>query len=267
MAIQTHELIRETRQRAEQLQEIAALGQVLQPTMDRKAILSVVVQECQRLFNADDLMVALPNPNTGELYAVVSHEKGEFRIQPDNRQPIPMTTDVLSAWHDWEEVYISDARTVETPFPMPINIRCMVTIPMLARGQVVGVTRLGSIRPNAYSQTDRAVLQQMLNQVASVLESQDALVQSRRVAQSKSVVNDISSQLQRQLDISAMLDVTAQQLGQALGARRAHPLGELRRGRGVNSHDATNPRILLYSPFARLKQQSRTPDPVCCGGK
>jgi len=46
-------------------------------------------------------------------------------------------------------------------------------------------------------------------------------VQSQRLARSKALVNDISSQLQQQMEIEQLLDVTINELGKALGARKA----------------------------------------------
>jgi GAF domain-containing protein len=93
--------------------------------------------------------------------------------------------------------------------------------PLVSRGRILGVVSVGCIKPNIYSETDVAVFRQMVNQLAVAIENAEAFAQSQRVAKNESLVNDISTQLQRQLDIHSMLDVTVNELGRALGARRA----------------------------------------------
>jgi GAF domain-containing protein len=80
---------------------------------------------------------------------------------------------------------------------------------------------VGSDQPHAYSQTDIGLFNQLVTQFGVVLENIEAYQQSQQTARNESLVNDISAQLQRQLDIQGMLNVTAAELGKAIGARRA----------------------------------------------
>jgi GAF domain-containing protein len=102
-----------------------------------------------------------------------------------------------------------------------ISLRSWLLIPVIGHGSVTGIVSVGSDQPFAYSETDISLFNQLVTQFGVVLENVDAYRQSQQTARNESLVNDISAQLQRQLDIQGMLNVTATELGKAIGARRA----------------------------------------------
>src|SRR5690606_34951185 len=98
--------------------------------------------------------------------------------------------------------------------------RSLMIAPIRVRDRLLGIVNIGSLHPNAYTETDIAVFQQMVNQLATALENAEAFAHSQRVAKNEALINDISAQLQQQMDMQRMLNVTLNELGAALGARR-----------------------------------------------
>src|SRR5690606_7220085 len=101
------------------------------------------------------------------------------------------------------------------------TMRSLVVAPIRSRGQILGTVQIGSHRPHAYSETDVALLQQMITQFTVALENAEAYAQSQRAAKNQALVNTITAQLQRNADVQRMMEVTLEELSRALGARRA----------------------------------------------
>ena len=68
---------------------------------------------------------------------------------------------------------------------------------------------------------NEAAFQQMSNQVAVALSNANAYARSQKVAQNKALANEIVAELQQQTEVESILQVTARELGKALGAKRA----------------------------------------------
>jgi hypothetical protein len=79
---------------------------------------------------------------------------------------------------------------------------------------------VGAIALDAFTETDIAVFQQIVNQMAVAMDNAQTYTQSQRVARNKSLTNEISVQLQRQSDIHQMVNLTLNEVGRAIGARR-----------------------------------------------
>jgi GAF domain-containing protein len=61
----------------------------------------------------------------------------------------------------------------------------------------------------------------MTNQLAVAIANAETYSQSQRLARNKVKANEIIAHLQQQADVTSILQVTAQELGKALGAKRA----------------------------------------------
>jgi GAF domain-containing protein len=82
-------------------------------------------------------------------------------------------------------------------------------------------TEIGSLQDSAFSATDVAAFRQMTNQLAVAYANAETYSQSQRLARNKVQANEIIAHMQQQADVNAILHVTAQELGKALGAKRA----------------------------------------------
>jgi GAF domain-containing protein len=96
----------------------------------------------------------------------------------------------------------------------------LLAMPLTNRGRALGVMTVGSDQLDAYSDTDIALFQQLVNQMAVAIDNARAYTQSQRVAQNKTLANEISVQLQHQNDITKMIDLTMKEVGRAIGAKR-----------------------------------------------
>jgi transcriptional regulator with GAF, ATPase, and Fis domain len=95
-------------------------------------------------------------------------------------------------------------------------------IPIMFAGEALGVLFVQDMhREHRYSQEDAQLLGTLASQVGVVVRNTRLLEMSRRQAQHERLVNEISDRIRRAADMHSILKTTADELGQALGARRA----------------------------------------------
>lgn len=221
VGLQNIRLLNEARRQAERLQRASTFGQSLQSTLDLAAILETALTESGQILPIDRMSIALVGDEDGVLRTIAMYANGENYLTLTNGAPVLNPGSIIArAWEREEFIHIADtlqeAGNVEIP-----EVRSLMIMPMILGVQSLGTVTVGCERPYAYSETDVAVFRQMASQLAAAVENAAAFARSQRIAKNEGLVNDISAQLQQQIDIQSMLNVAANELGRALGARRA----------------------------------------------
>jgi len=207
---------------AEQMQQITAFSQSVQATLDIESILRLVLEKSSQMLPHDRMSITLFNESTGKLHVVARYMEGEMFIDLDTEDVGRTEGTVLGhAWETRQFIYIPD-QTIDPNFPEPgTTYRALMVMPIQTGNRSYGTVNIGAKQANAYSETDMAVFVQMVNQFAVALENAQTYAQSMQIARNKALVNEITSQLQTQRDIDTMLNITAKEVGKALGAKRA----------------------------------------------
>ncbi len=221
LALQNRRLVIEAEQRASQLQRIAAFNQKAQTSLDIKHTLETMINEASQMMPQNQISISLLDQADHQLKVVAQRTDGRLRISMNDGDVIPLTGHMQTVWEKAEPLFIPDLRTVTPNMDASVTLRSWLLIPVIGHGTVAGIVSVGSDHPYAYSETDISLFSQLVTQFGVVLDNVDAYRQSQQTARNESLVNDISAQLQRQLDIQGMLNVTAAELGKAIGARRA----------------------------------------------
>lgn len=216
-------LLSDAQRRAEQLQRIATFSQSLQAALDPAAILESMLTVSAQMLPVERMQIALYDETARVLHVAAHSEGGKVEVNLASGTEIPLA-DTLEGdvWDSGQMLYINDmensphrARTSET------SAASLLIAPFRLRGRVAGLIRITGSEQQAFSETDVALFQQMLTQFAVTMQNSEAYAQSQRAAQNQALVNDITAQLQRNSDIQQMLEISLQELGKALGARRA----------------------------------------------
>jgi GAF domain-containing protein len=100
------------------------------------------------------------------------------------------------------------------------GVRSMLMLPLRLRGQLRGIVQIGSQHTYSYSETDVALLQQLIAQFAIALENSEAFALSQRAARNQAMVNEIAAQYQELTTVDELLRVTLEGLSKSLGAQR-----------------------------------------------
>jgi len=221
IALQNRRLASEAERRAAQLQRIAVFNQKAQASLDIGSTLEILMSEASQMLPQNQMSISLFDKAYGELKVVAQRTDDNLHMTVRDGDVIPLTGHMRTVWEKAEPLYIPDLRSVTHEMDAGITLRSWLLIPVIGHGSVVGIVSVGSDHAYAYSETDISLFSQLVTQFGVVLENVDAYRQSEQTARNESLVNDISAQLQRQLDIQGMLNVTAAELGKAIGARRA----------------------------------------------
>jgi GAF domain-containing protein len=219
IGLQNIRLLTDAQRRAEQLQHITGFSQSVQATLDLGTIFNIVMAETAQTITQDRITIAIYDPISSVLRVAARRENGSASIRLEGGDILLAEGYIADVWGSWELLHIPDSSAMAGY--VEGDTRSRLLVPILSRGRILGLVMVEAYRPHAYSETDVAVFQQMMNQLAIAIENAEAYNQSLKVAKNEALVNDISTRLQRQIDLQSMMDVAVNELGRALGARRA----------------------------------------------
>lgn len=227
MTLRNIRQLRNTQRQAAQLQELALLNQNIQTELEAETILKTGVETLPRILEADHIAVYVMSGES-QPPELLFTKVGEALEKHSNRSlKATEQTSLGAVIKGRDMIALSDANLGDTRFTLDAEPRSVLASPLFARGVIVGVIEIATARAYAYEDTDAVVFRQFATQLSIALENAQAYNQSQRVARSKALVNEISSQMQQQQEFEDVLNVTIEQLGRALGARK----GRIRLGK------------------------------------
>ncbi len=223
LSLQKLRLYADSQRQATQIQRINAFGQSVQATQDLSTILGYAMDTLQTITRYDYAAVYVYDRQHHVLGMMSRSQHGDTTIF-DAPQPVKegVNTLISQVWSDYEAQQVNDL-DANTLWNHPLRgvIRSVIALPLMSSGRSFGVLEVAQNIPSAYSLADMGVVRQMANQMAVALDNADALVRSQQQTRIKSRANEITAQLQQQIDMESMLRVTVQEVGRALGAKRA----------------------------------------------
>lgn len=101
------------------------------------------------------------------------------------------------------------------------NTRSEMAIPLLYRGELLGVLNVESDQPNAYSENDEELLGTLGGSLAAIIANARLLEQIRKQAERERLLYEATSRIRRSTDFRAIIAATAAEAVKALGARQA----------------------------------------------
>lgn len=221
--LQNIRLLQDSQRQARQMEQIAGFIQSIQSTLDIPTLLEIALISAREVVPADHRMIVLYDHQIGHPRVAAEQDAlSQITVNLSNSEPIDLSmTSVGKVWRDQEALFVTDLNATDLHHAIEPELRSTMAFPLFARGALTGVFEMSSSFPNAYTMTDRAVMQQLASQLAVAIETADSYQQSQRIARSKALVNEIAAKLQQQMEIDQILNVTMNELGDALGARRA----------------------------------------------
>lgn len=220
VSLQKIRLLAAAQRRTEQLQHIASFTQSIQSSQGLQVVMKQGLSTLSVMLPLDYAGVSLFDEQRHRLYTAAFYQDGKLNLQPT---PVLLKDSLIEyAWKTRSTIYSQDRTQLsQMMHPYMESLDAVMAVPMQFGGRVIGVVDIGSRTAYSYNQTDLAVFQQMVNQLAVAIANSQSYEQSQKLAQNKALVNEISTRLQQQLDIESMMEVTANELSRVLGARRA----------------------------------------------
>lgn len=221
LGLQNIRLLADAQRRAEQLQRITAFSQSAQATLDLPTIFNNMLLESAHMLVQDQMSISLYDSISGSLRVVAQHTAGITSASPTDGDLIPISGQIAVVWNSRELLHIPDVHKLRDQPDPDSDVRSWLLAPIVLRGRALGLVSVGSTRPYLYTETDVALFEQMVTQLAVAIENTEAYSQSQRMVKNESLLNTISTQLQNQADLEHMMNAAVNELGRAIGARRA----------------------------------------------
>lgn len=221
--IQKARLMRETQNQAAQMQRLTTFAAAMQASLHTPDLLNIFLERLPYLLLTDYAAVMIYDRKAGALRVPGLLQQGNASVALPGALLDPESDTIAQqVWTSQEAIWINALQDTWTwQHPYISSIQTMLVAPLSSNGVRLGVLEIGSEIANRYSQTDMVAFEQVSNQLAIGLANAEAYFQSQQLARNKMLANDIVGKLQRQMEVEDILRITATELGQALGARRA----------------------------------------------
>ena len=100
------------------------------------------------------------------------------------------------------------------------NVHSELAVPLLYRGELLGVLNVESDQTGAYNENDEEMLGTLGGSLAAIIANARLIEQVRRQVDRERLLYDVTSKIRRSTDMQTIITSTATELSKALGARR-----------------------------------------------
>ena len=207
VAIQNARLFNETKEALEQQTATAEVLQVISSSVaDARPVFDKILDSCQRLFGADSFGIDLVD-DQGRVHLAIDRGPQSEQMHELGVLPLEATLTGL-ALRDKRVVYLPDmGQHVSGPYvairaAYEKGARSYLTAPLLWNGQGIGALYVGSLRLNAFSDKDIALLQTFADQAVIAI-------------QNARLFNETKEALERQTATAEVLQVIGRSMADA----------------------------------------------------
>jgi len=220
--LQNLRLLQDSQRLAGQMQQIARFGETVQSRLEIEEILQTTLHFAKRIVSAEYVSVTLYDEQAEKL-VVRAYYLDDIETVTQSNAPVMSSSDTVvgEVWRNRESQYIPLLSESDYTNPLSDKITSVFAVALISRGVTRGVLEMGHTTKKPIQAIEQSALVQLANQLAVALENAKTYSQSQRLAQNKVLANEISLQLQQQIDIDGLLNTTVTELGKALGAKRA----------------------------------------------
>ena len=142
-------------------------------------------------------------------------------MQPTIRIPVGKGSIGLAALEK-QTLRIDDTFAQEDKLILDENSRSQLVVPILFSNNLLGMIIVESSDVAAFDEEDQEILATLGNNLGAILTSVTLLSQVRQQMERQHLLYDITSKIRRSVDVSSVLQTSANEIGKALGAKRTH---------------------------------------------
>lgn len=206
-AIQNARLYAESRQQADELIALWHIGQDISSTLDQQTVLERIARWARQLIGSDGVALYLLGPKADLLQPVVSLGPPTTRMP---QTPIRVSEGIIGcvAQAGVGEIVNHaelDPRAMQIP-DTPKEAECLLCMPILFRGKVIGVMSLNRLGDHFFRDDDLHLLGRIAHQAAIAIENARLYEEERRRAEELATLNAITETVSRSLDLDTILD-------------------------------------------------------------
>ncbi|MBN2387738.1 MAG: GAF domain-containing protein [Anaerolineales bacterium] len=180
--------------------------------------LTSAAQGLQVTLGGDRVTILLVNPEKRalEVKAIAGYSDEMKRIE------VPIGSGVTGwvAAH-LQPLRIDDVTKDNRYYQVDSDTRSELAIPLLYRGEILGVLNVESDQVAAYSENDEEMLGTLGGSLAAIIANARLLEQIRHQVDRERLLYEVTSKIRRSTDTQAIMETTTSELSKALGAHRA----------------------------------------------
>ena len=229
ISIRNAQLFAELERRAAQLEQITELGRHLTSTLDQTAIFHIAASSLKTLLTFDRLSIALRSADENALLL--------YLIDGEQALPVVMLpfaqTALRTVFESAQQLTIDDISRSDYPdyrllarhappdgWESGPLLHSALIVPLLINGRVIGTLNLTRETSGAYTAADIDLTTQIAAQFAIALENARLFSAANERIRTEALRNQLSVAL-NMADMATLVLETTQNIGQAVGARRA----------------------------------------------
>ncbi|MGE5376355.1 MAG: GAF domain-containing protein, partial [Bacteroidota bacterium] len=219
---ETQRLLKETEQRAAELQIINSVQQGLASKLEIQAIYDLVGDKIRNIFDAQVVLI-------GTLDAVHQMEEFKYNIEKGRRYyPAPRRYDGVRQYlMDTRQSYLNNHITLEEIQQSGGNVvegtevpKSLVFVPLMVGQQVTGYVSLQNVdRYDAFSELDVRLLQTLANSMSVALENARLFDETQRLLRETeqrnaelAIINSVQAGLAQKLNLQEIVDLVGDKL-------------------------------------------------------
>jgi PAS domain S-box-containing protein len=203
VALENAQLINETRQRVAELGTVNSVGQALASQLDLDALIQLVGDKLQEVFDADIVYVALHEEAAGRIDFAYYSEDAERQEQSSMEYGEGLTSRILRSREplllnrseQWEEIATARVGTPSLSY---------LGVPIFVGEKAIGVVSVQSTREaGRFGESDARLLSTIAANVGSAIQNARLYRETRRRANETAALAELGR------EVSAMLDLTS----------------------------------------------------------
>ena len=218
-------LAEQTAKLNQQEQELAVINSVQQALvnqMDMQAIYDLVGDRIRDTFDAQAVIIATFDHDTGEEHFGYAIEKGErFHLKPRPfdklRQSLIDTKQKILINENFEDAYRQFGMRVLPGSEFP---KSALYVPLLIGDKVTGYVSLQNVdKENAFSESDVRLFETLANSMSTALQNARLLKETEQRTTELAVINGVQEALAKEMDIQAIYDLVGNRISDLFDAQ------------------------------------------------
>jgi GAF domain-containing protein/CheY-like chemotaxis protein len=228
---ETQRLLKETEQRAAELQIINSVQEGLARKLDLQEIIDLVGEKIGEIFAADTVSVGMYDAERDSVFNTYYVDRGLRIPIAEGPAPRPSLTAVVIDTRAPLLVGTSEESEKWGALRLPRDgeekdkNETYLGVPILANQKAIGAVSVQSYKQHAFNQSDLRLLQTLANSMSVALENarlfnetQRLLKETEQRAAELATINTISTALAGELDLNALMELVGEQIRSAFRA-------------------------------------------------
>ncbi|GAB4148348.1 MAG: hypothetical protein Fur0021_08080 [Candidatus Promineifilaceae bacterium] len=220
-------LYAESQRRADLLSHLPEIAALMNQQANTHLVLNVLVQRSMALLDSDGAAAWLWQPESQQLELIVGYVQGKpatagIRLAAGQGLPGQLfaanKTLIINDYAAW-----ADVSPTATGSMRSLAIKAALAVPLRQGDECIGVLALTrSHTERLYTAEEAQFLESLALLSSIIVRNSQLLHETRRLVQREQMINQITANIQRNLDLNAILDTAAAELGAAIGNPQVH---------------------------------------------